>query len=174
MSKNIEIKARIKDKRALEARVVRIADSGPEEITQEDVFFNTTHGRLKLRIFDEDGGELIYYERENQAGPKVSSYSRLLTDRPRDIQEMLTNACGIRGIVRKQRRLYLVGNTRIHLDEVEGLGAFVELEVVLAPDQEPSAGQKVAEELMNRLRIRKTDLVDCAYLDLVLQQAAAA
>jgi predicted adenylyl cyclase CyaB len=174
MSKNIEIKARIRDRNALEARVLRIADSGPEEIAQEDVFFNTKRGRLKLRIFNENDGELIYYERENQAGARLSIYSRVVTDRPRDMQEMLSSACGVQGIVRKQRRVYLAGNTRIHLDTVEGLGDFLELEVVLSTDQEPSAGQKLAEQLMNRLRIQQTDLVECAYLDLILLQTNVA
>ena len=87
---------------------------------------------------------------------------------------MLSSACGIRGIVRKQRRVYLVGNTRIHLDEVEGLGEFLELEVVLTPEEQPIAGQKIAEQLMTRLGIRNADLVDCAYLDLILSEAKAA
>src|SRR5207245_396819 len=115
MSKNIEIKARLRERSAVEPLVARIADSGPEEIVQEDIFFNTSHGRLKLRIFDESRGELIYYQREDRAGPKISSYSRLEVERPREAQALLSSACGIRGIVRKRRRVYFVGNTRIHL-----------------------------------------------------------
>jgi predicted adenylyl cyclase CyaB len=171
MPRNIEIKARIQERRTLEALVAGLADSGPEEIAQEDIFFNTRHGRLKLRIFDEHRGELIYYEREDQAGPKVSSYSRLPTNHPSDIREMLASACGISGIVRKQRRVYLLGNTRIHLDDVQGLGQFLELEVVLTPDQEPLTGREIAEQLMNRLGVQKSELIECAYVDLVLSRA---
>ena len=174
MSKNIEIKARLTKRSAVEPLVARIADSGPEVLVHEDIFFNTNHGRLKLRIFDDSQGELIYYERENQAGPKISTYSRLVVERPRDVRALLSSAYGIRGIVKKQRRVYLVGNTRIHLDEVEGLGEFLELEVVLTPEEQPIAGQKIAEELMTRLGIQNADLVDCAYLDLILSQAKAA
>lgn len=75
---------------------------------------------------------------------------------------------GVRGVVRKKRALYMVGQTRIHLDEVEGLGAFVELEVVMQPDQSQTEGIQIARELMAKLEIQDTELVDHAYIDLLL------
>ncbi len=83
---------------------------------------------------------------------------------------MLSNALGVVGRVRKRRRLYLVGNTRIHLDEVEGLGSFLELEVVLSGPQTVAEGEAVARSLMRELGIPRSSLIHGAYLDLIEAQ----
>ncbi len=74
-----------------------------------------------------------------------------------------------RGVVRKERLLYMVGQTRVHLDSVEGLGHFVELEVVLRPGQSDDEGQAIARDLMARLGIREADLLETAYMDMLAQ-----
>jgi predicted adenylyl cyclase CyaB len=74
----------------------------------------------------------------------------------------------VRGIVRKQRALFLAGQTRIHLDEVEGLGSFVELEVVLQAHQSHADGVQIARGLMAKLEIQDSDLVEQGYIDLLL------
>jgi predicted adenylyl cyclase CyaB len=125
---------------------------------------------LKLRIFSDDRGELIYYERSDQAGPKRSQYFISRTGEPRQLLIVLESAFGIRGIVRKKRWLYMVDNTRIHLDEVDGLGSFLELEVVLSPGQRTEDGQAIAAELMAKLGIVETDLVSGAYIDLLEEE----
>jgi adenylate cyclase class IV len=122
MPRNVEIKARLADRRAVEKRVAGLADSGPEHIRQQDVFFRTPRGRLKLRIFDAWHGELIHYERADRSGPKLSSYVRVETNRPTELRTALAKAFGVRGVVRKRRRVYLAGNTRIHLDDVQAWG----------------------------------------------------
>ncbi|MEJ2144810.1 MAG: class IV adenylate cyclase, partial [Acidobacteriota bacterium] len=76
-------------------------------------------------------------------------------------------ALGVIGRVRKRRRLYLAGNTRIHLDEVEGLGSFLELEVVLSGSQTVAEGEAVAQSLMRELGIPESDLIQGAYVDLI-------
>ena len=83
---------------------------------------------------------------------------------------MLGAALGVSGVVRKTRRLFHVDETRIHLDEVEGLGAFIELEVALAPGQTPAQGAEVARDLMRRLEINDDDLISRAYIDLLTGQ----
>ena len=75
-------------------------------------------------------------------------------------------ALGIRAVVRKKRTVYFCEQTRIHLDEVDGLGAFIELEVVLDTGQDIQFGIAVAQDLMSRRRIEKDDLVASAYVDL--------
>jgi predicted adenylyl cyclase CyaB len=80
---------------------------------------------------------------------------------------VLELAYGIRGVVRKTRYLYLVGQTRIHLDDVDGLGQFMELEVVLEEGQSDAEGQRVAENLMWALGVEQSDLIDGAYMDLL-------
>lgn len=170
MPTNIEIKARVTDRRAIEKRAAALADSGPQAIRQEDVFFRVRKGRLKLRYFGSRRGELIYYEREDSAGPKPSQYIRFPTNRPKELKQALGKALGIAGIVRKTRYLYLVGNTRIHLDEVEGLGQFLELEVVLSARQTPRQGRQIAARLMERLGIKSSDLISGAYVDFLLRR----
>ena len=167
MAANIEIKARITDFDDFKKRVESISESPPELIIQEDVFFRSAHGRLKLRIFNPERGQLIYYQRADRTGPKLSQYEISETLEPKEMRTVLEKALGIRGIVRKQRWLYRVGNTRIHLDEVEGLGSFMELEVVLSRGQNKEEGEQTAVELMARLGIADQYLIEGAYLDLL-------
>lgn len=167
MPHNVEIKARVADPAELERLVRALADQGPVDLTQDDTFFTCPRGRLKLRELATDRGELIFYERPDAPGPKVSDYAIARTDTPADLRAVLARALGECGRVRKVRRLYLAGPTRIHLDDVEGLGAFLELEVVLAPDQPAADGEAIAADLLARLGIAPADLVPGAYLDLL-------
>lgn len=167
MATNIEIKARVDDFASLKTRAESISDQPLVILPQEDTFFNTTKGRLKLRVQAPDRGYLIYYERPNQDGPKRSDYHLTETRDPENLKQTLSLALGVRGVVRKTRYLYMVGQTRIHLDEVEGLGHFMELEVVMKEDQSDAEGQAIAEELMRRLEVREDALLEGAYMDLI-------
>ena len=167
MPRNIEIKARVADREALERRVTELADSGPEPIFQDDTFFACPTGRLKLRDFDNGCGELIFYQRADESGPKPSYYRIAPTDGPEALRQVLLDAYGSPGRVIKQRTLYLAGRTRIHLDRIEGLGDFMELEVVLGEDEAPEQGLAEAHRLMNELGIEPSSLVEGAYLDLL-------
>ena len=173
MARNIEIKARVADLDALAARTAAIADSGPVEIPQDDTFFGCDNGRLKLRAFEDGRGELIFYRRPDTDGPKVSSYVLSPTDSPDTLREALTLANGQAGRVVKHRTLFLVGRTRVHLDRVQGLGDFMELEVVLADGESPEDGVREAHALMARLGIAQDALVTGAYHDLLRARAAA-
>jgi adenylate cyclase len=167
MARNIEIKARLADIDATLALARPLADGAPELIAQDDTFFNAVKGRLKLRAFADGRGELIYYERPDQAGPKTSFYVLSPTASPDTLREALTLAHGQIGRVRKLRTLLLAGRTRIHLDRVEGLGDFMELEVVLADDEPMQDGVAEAHALMAKLGIGTDQLIDVAYLDLL-------
>jgi len=167
MASNIEIKARVDDFAALKARAESLSDGPVQIIPQEDTFFNTDKGRLKLRLLAPDQGYLIYYERPDQDGPKRSDYFLSKTEDPETLKNVLTLAMGVRGVVRKTRYLYMVGQTRIHLDEVDGLGHFMELEVVMQPGQSEAEGQSIAEDLMRRLGVREDALLEGAYMDLL-------
>jgi predicted adenylyl cyclase CyaB len=173
-NRNIEIKARIESVAALTPRVARIATEGPIEIAQDDTFFNCVTGRLKLRAFSNDSGELIFYRRVNQAGPKESFFIRSPTSSPETLRESLSLAYGQIGRIRKYRTLFLVGRTRVHLDRVEGLGHFLELEVVLVDDEPADAGVREARELMGRLGVEPSQLIEGAYLDLMLEAGSVA
>lgn len=166
MPQNIEIKALLPNP----SRVREIAEQIGEDrgiSFQEDTYFASPKGRLKLRHLSLTQGELIYYERPDNYGPKKTDYSISITHDPDGLRRLLSEALGVEGVVRKKRHLYLVGQTRIHVDEVEGLGNFLELEVILQDRQKPGDGMIIANELMGKLGVRKEDLVAEAYIDLI-------
>lgn len=172
MPRNVEIKARIESVDELLPRAQAIADSGPTEILQDDTFFACSTGRLKLRAFAETSGELIFYQRPDQAGPKESFYVISPTASPDTLREVLTLAYSQSGRVRKHRTLFMAGRTRIHLDRVEGLGDFLELEVVLSEGETIESGVKVAHELLDALGISPRQLIEGAYIDLLRPTSA--
>lgn len=175
MARNTEIKARLPDLDALNAlarRVAPLATAGPTEIVQDDTFFASPNGRLKLRDFGDGRGELIFYQRADQTGPKTSFYRITTTAEPDRLREVLTLAHGQTGRVIKRRTLWLVGRTRVHLDRVEGLGTFMELEVVLREDEPAEAGEQEARGLMQQLGITPGQLIDRAYVDLLSESAS--
>jgi predicted adenylyl cyclase CyaB len=172
MPRNIEIKAHIASVEALAPKAAAIADQGPIEIIQDDTFFSCDTGRLKLRAFSKEGGELIFYRRADQQGPKESFYLRSPTSAPETLRESLSLAYGQIGRVQKHRTLFLVGRTRVHLDRVAGLGHFLELEVVLEEHEPSEAGVREARELMAQLGVEPSQLVEGAYIDLLANTAS--
>jgi len=171
VARNVEIKARVGDLGPVEARARTIATEGPVQLSQDDTFFPCARGRLKLRQFADGRGELIHYFRDDESGPKVSDYLISPIAAPGVLREALSRAFGTAGRVRKHRLLYVADRTRIHLDEVEGLGAFVELEVVLRDGESVEAGETVARHIMGVLGIDETQLVRGAYVDMQSQTA---
>lgn len=167
MARNVEIKARIDDFSQLYAKIALLADGLPEIIDQDDTFFLCPNGRLKLRTFSASRGELIFYQRPDHAGPKTSFYTLTETQDPDSLRETLKLAYGEVGRVIKQRTLFMIGQTRLHLDRVQGLGDYIEFEVVLDDTQTQQQGIDIAEDLLERLEINRQELVDRAYVDLL-------
>jgi adenylate cyclase class IV len=118
-------------------------------------------------VLSPDHGELIFYRREDVAGTKQSHYLIASLSSPDQLLTALSAAYGVQQTVIKTRVLLTVGQTRIHLDEVEGLGSFMELEVVLRENQPPEEGHRIARELMKALEIRESDLLEGAYADML-------
>ncbi|MBN2034641.1 MAG: class IV adenylate cyclase [Deltaproteobacteria bacterium] len=167
MAPNIEIKARIESVSALMLKVSKLASEGPFEIDQDDTFFYCPNGRLKLRTFSQKSGELIFYRRSDQTGPKKTFYMISQTSSPDILQDLLTLAYGQAGRVRKKRTVYMVGRTRVHLDRVQGLGDFLELEVPLSDSESNETGMAEAYCLMAPLGISTSQFIEGAYLDLL-------
>ena len=170
MARNIEIKARIDDIGSVTQKAETIADEGPTEIVQDDTFFACKNGRLKLRAFSSTEGELIFYIRPDQQGPKESFYLISPTSAPDALRESLTLGYGQVGRVRKHRTLFLVGRTRIHIDQVENLGHFLELEVVLSDGESVESGKAIAHDLIGKLGISSDQLIEGAYVDLLARK----
>ncbi|EFL49673.1 adenylate cyclase [Solidesulfovibrio fructosivorans JJ]] len=167
MPRNVEIKAKIDSVDAMLSLAAKLADAGPTELLQDDTFFPCPNGRLKLRAFPDGTGELIFYQRPDSQGPKTSEYTISPTHAPDTLRQTLTAAYGQAGRVRKKRTLFLIGRTRLHLDAVEGLGDFLELEVVLEPTESATAGEATAKALLVQLGISQEQLVAKAYVDLL-------
>ncbi|XP_025414760.1 uncharacterized protein LOC112686605 [Sipha flava] len=174
MPRNVEIKARINDLKAAKQRISNLKSNTSEDIdviiNQEDTFYNLpagNKGKLKFRKIQGSDSELIFYEREEITGPKLSDFHRCKV--PDDIKEFLSTTLGTWGIVKKVRNLIMIGQTRVHFDSVEGLGDFVELEVVLDDKQTVEDGQKIASNLMSHLQIEEKDLISVSYINMLCQ-----
>jgi predicted adenylyl cyclase CyaB len=167
MERNVEIKARIESIDSILPVAAALADGPQIDIFQDDTFFSCPHGRLKLRVFSETDGEVIFYQRPDVAGPKESSYIVSPTHSPGTLRKALSLAFGQVGRVRKHRTFLMIGRTRIHLDRVEDLGEFLEIEVVLSEGELVEAGVSIAWELLGKLGVSSEQLVNEAYVDLL-------
>ena len=167
MADNIEIKAGVADLARVRALAERLDVRERFRLRQTDTFFHAPLGRLKLREFADGSAELIGYDRPDTAGPKHSRYRKVSVAEPGALTAALALTLGVRGVVRKERDVLIVGQTRIHLDEVEGLGSFVELEVVMERGQSHADGDRIARRLLDALEVSDADLISCAYIDLL-------
>ena len=128
-------------------------------------------GRLKLRENGPGKCELIHYCRTDEAASKVSDYK--IVPGSAELRELLAAALGVRCVVRKLRGLWLWENVRIHLDAVEGLGTFLEFEAVLGEQFDDADGYGKVARLREAFGIGDGDLVECSYVDLILDISAS-
>jgi adenylate cyclase class 2 len=139
---------------------------------QVDTYFNVPDGRLKLREGSIEHS-LIHYDRENRAGPKKSIVTLYRPVANSALKEILTNSLGILVVVEKTREIYLIDNVKFHIDTVDRLGAFVEIEAI---DPDGAIGeetlQRQCEEFMNLFGIRFQDLINHSYSDMMLHNVA--
>jgi len=165
---NIEIKAKcVQPERVRNLLSARSADfKGIDH--QVDTYFKVRNGRLKLREGRIERA-LIYYDRENTEGPKRSNVILYQPGFDPELKEILTESMGVLAVVDKQREIYFIGNVKFHIDEVNGLGSFVEIEAI---DSAGTMGEKKLREqcagYMDLFEIRKGDLISCSYSDMIL------
>lgn len=170
MHLNIEIKAKCSDPQ----RVREILESQGAEYKgldhQIDTYFRVPKGRLKLREGNIENA-LIFYERDNQDGPKDSKVILYSSSPGSSLKETLLGACGALVVVDKQRHIYFIDNVKFHVDLVEGLGSFCEIEAI---DKTGDIGRdrllQQCQDYMKLLGIPETDLISCSYSDLLLQK----
>ncbi len=167
---NVEIKARCADLAAM-ARAAAAAGAVLEStMRQVDTYFNVESGRLKLRQADGVDQALIFYRRADDSAPKLSSYELVPIAPGQQLGSILERALGVMTVVRKRRQLWRLDNIRIHLDEVEGLGSFVEFEVQVLAGRDVAECRAQAAALMDKLGIRQSDLIPGSYADLVAER----
>jgi predicted adenylyl cyclase CyaB len=167
MPTNIELKVRVSDLEAVRQRVTKLTSRKPQELVQKDIFFRNPTRRLKLRIMLPDQAELISYKRADTAGPRVSHYVLHPVADIAATRQRLEKRFGVLRIVRKKRTVFFVKNTRVHLDEVENLGKFVEFEVVLNKCLTIRDGRRELEWLVRELGIDRSESIAGAYVDLL-------
>jgi len=97
----------------------------------------------------------------------VSQYEISVTNEPESLKNILTSSLGVRGVIKKQRTLYKIGLTRIHFDQVEGLGNFIELEFVMQKNTSKKEALQTVENLMKKLEIQDNQLINTAYIDMI-------
>jgi adenylate cyclase class 2 len=166
LARNIELKARYENlgecRRLAEAAGAKFAG----RLEQIDTYFHVAHGRLKLRRINGTEAELIWYERPDAADFRDSRYYRVATDDPDGLAAALTAACGVRGEVPKSRDLLLLDNIRIHLDQVRGLGNFIEFEAVIG-NHDIATSQRRLDELHRALGVDPRLHCTSSYVDLL-------
>lgn len=136
---------------------------------QVDTYFKVNEGRLKLR----EGGienNLIQYNRPNQKGPKKSSVNLYKTQADSNLKKVLEEANGVLTVVDKQREIYFIDNVKFHIDEVQNLGSFVEIEAIGEKDYDKLLEQ--CKYYLTLFGIKEQDLIDCSYSDLLLSSHA--
>lgn len=164
--RNLEVKARSRDLQ----KARQVAESLPAELLAEgeqtDTYFEAPQGRMKLResSFEEEAS-LIWYMREDSPEPSSSEYRISRLKKPDKLREVLVSQFGVKVTVTKHRAIFLYGRTRINLDELEGLGGFIEFEVPAEEAEEQA--RKTIDKLMTSFEISPEDLVAESYSDLL-------
>ena len=165
---NIEIKARCRDLAAARRAAQRAATRYVGIDQQVDTYFRTREGRIKLRESSLEGGQLVPYLRPDTPGPKRADYQVIPVEDAAGLKALMSRILGVHRVVRKEREIFLHENVRIHLDRVEGLGEFVELEAVFDGSPAAEAEQRrVVDFLMKALGIDAGDLLAGSYEGLV-------
>jgi homotetrameric cytidine deaminase len=169
--RNVELKARDPDPAGTLERALALGAEDLGEIRQRDTYFGGARGRLKLREQEADGppvvDELIEYSRADSTDARTSTYRRVPVTDAAALREALDAAYGTVATVTKRRRLLLFEGVRIHLDEVEGLGSFLELEAVAAPGSDLGSEREKVERLRAELGVEDESLVGASYENLV-------
>ncbi len=167
MARNIELKARLRDREAALAACRALGADSQGDIHQVDTYFRVPEGRFKLRASDPGDDYLVFYRRPDVSGPKGCDYDIATVDR--GLRTVLAAALGVLAEVDKTRTLFLWRNVRIHLDVVHGLGEFIEFEAVLSDACEDDDGHAKLDHLQQVFDVRPGDLIERSYLDLTLE-----
>ena len=164
---NIEIKARYNNLENARSIAYKLQTDYLGVLHQIDTYFVTKSGRLKLREIDGEIAQLIPYSKKYRSGPMKSDYALLTVENPIQVKDLFNTLLGIEFVVDKKREVFLIGNVRVHLDEVVGLGSFVEFEAVYedsSPEERSNQVQRV-HDLMKIFEIKNEDLLDLSYVD---------
>lgn len=169
MPRNIELKARLADPTRARDVAERLATRRGGVLEQTDTYFCTRRGRLKLRETAGQPAHLVAYERSDEANQRASDYHLVPVADPAGLKAVLTHAWGTRTVVCKRRELFFFHNVRLHLDEVQGLGWYLEFEAVLDADHGEADGRAKLAELIREFGLLPEQFEGRSYADLLDQ-----
>ena len=164
---NIELKARCEDLGRLREICTSMGAESQEPERQIDTYFRVPHGRLKLRESLRSGAELIYYTRADVAGARESHYEIYQVEDAEGLKTILRRSLGVKAVVAKRREIFVIGDVRIHLDKLQDLGTFVELEGSVQDAAELAVVAEEVRALQQALAIDDRSLVKESYADLI-------
>jgi len=168
--RNVEIKARCNRHEIIRKLISTKNGRFVGTDFQTDTYFNVPNGRLKLRQGNIENS-LIHYSRENKKDAKLSSVSLYQTISDSTLKVVLKNALGILVEVKKKREIYFIDNVKIHLDEIESLGMFVEIEVI---DKDENIDMTILQQTCNYyielFEIKTADFIAISYSDMLLEK----
>lgn len=169
---NFEFKARCPDIEAAENILLQLDPMFVGTDHQADTYFNVPNGRLKLREGTIENA-LIHYERTNIAAAKQSNVILYQHQPHPSLKQILAKALGIKIIVEKQRKIYFLNNVKFHLDSVQGLGSFIEVEAI---DKSGNIGletlQQQCDTYAQLFQIEKTGFIAESYSDLLAKNSS--
>ena len=165
----VELKARVDDHDFLRKKLSALGTKHAGTFQQTDIYFKVPEGRLKLReVKDDSTAELIYYERENIAGPKRDDAFILRVQEPEELKKILKKILTPLIVIEKVREIYRYRGTQIHLDTVKKLGKFIEFERQTPDDPKRIEKDRlILEKLMKKLKIDPNNLESLSYSDLI-------
>jgi adenylate cyclase class 2 len=166
MSRNIELKARDRQPLRTLAACEALGARARAVLFQRDTYFHAQRGRLKLRE-EATKAQLIAYERADRAEQRESRYRIVEIEEADALKAALESALGIMAIVTKERRLLIWNGVRIHLDRVDGLGAFIEFEAVMSAQTDVTEAEELLARLRDAVEIEDADLISGSYCDLL-------
>ncbi|HKV54904.1 MAG TPA: class IV adenylate cyclase [Candidatus Binataceae bacterium] len=167
--RNLEAKFRLDDLAEAGQRAEAIGFSFFGLLVQRDTFFAAAHGKLKLRD-EADGSSLIHYHRDHDGKLEVSNYEIVMVPDPFKMRALLSAALEVIAEVRKTRKLFMRGNIRLHLDEVDNLGNFGEIEAVLDDGEDPGDYRAQVAAILAALRVSNDQLIEASYFELMRLQ----
>jgi homotetrameric cytidine deaminase len=166
--RNIELKASDPDPERSLAVVRSLGAHDRGLLRQRDTYYRTATGRLKLREEEPGGATLVQYDRVDADEARESRYRLVPVDDPAALHAALEASLGVLTVVEKERHLLLWQNVRIHLDTVAGLGNFIELEGVAAPDSDLALELDRVTQLTEALGIVPERILRNSYSDQVV------
>ena len=168
--RNVELKATDPDPARSLAVCLELGASDEGVLVQRDTYFHVPEGRLKLREQDPGGAVLIQYRRDDRPEARESRYRLIPVEDAEATRTALDDALGTLAVVDKERRLLLWEGVRIHVDTVQGLGSFVELEGVAPADSDLAGEHDRVAQLSEALGLDASRILSDSYSDLALAE----